>query len=625
VSPTTAPVGSLQPPVRPDTEEILASLGGEPCPAGDFTCVTLTLPLNHFDPADGETIDAVFAVLPASGERRGMFVTAVGGPGGSGLAVADPYTAAFDPSLTSSFDIVFFDQRGVAASGGLQCVEAATAFYRAEWDATTPQGEAELLGAARTFAEDCVAEMGGEEILPFMGTEQAVEDLDAFRAALGDDRIWLYGESYGTQFAQTYAAAHPDRLAALVLDGPVDLTISGLDYYAEQARAFEDVLLMTLEACTDDPACAAEVGSDPLSAYDALAERLRQAPASVPFPLPSGDSEHRDFALADLQTAAASYLYSETSRMIFLRGLGAAATRNDLVPLMRILYDALAIDPESLSPIPDPSYSDAVYYAVECNDYDFGPAEGYLRAGDALDENLPRMGSIFYGDLPCAFWPEDGFDPDRPAPLAAEGIPTLVLVGTADPATPLANARRIASRLSDGYLVVEEGGPHIIFGWGNECVDTLVTSFLVKARAPDDRERTCEGVVIEDYVPLAPVEAAAYDTPLDALLSLDMEIYYLPEYYYWDLETPRGVGCPHGGSLHFEPSELGEALTFEGCAFSTGFEVTGWGAYDYETYRFELSVSVSGRAEGQLEYTREADGSISVRGEYDGNPVDLEE
>ena len=34
----------------------------------------------------------------------------------------------------------------------------------------------------------------------------------------------LYGESYGTELAQAYAAAHPDRLSALILDGAVDLT-----------------------------------------------------------------------------------------------------------------------------------------------------------------------------------------------------------------------------------------------------------------------------------------------------------------------------------------------------------------------------------------------------------------
>ena len=50
------------------------------------------MPLDHFDPANRETIDVVFGVLPATGERKGMFVTATGGPGTSGLTSANSYT-----------------------------------------------------------------------------------------------------------------------------------------------------------------------------------------------------------------------------------------------------------------------------------------------------------------------------------------------------------------------------------------------------------------------------------------------------------------------------------------------------------------------------------------------------
>ena len=88
-----------------DTQQILDDLGGEPCFEGSaFTCVTIDVPLNHFDPADTRTIPVVFAVLPASGERKGMFVTATGGPGSSGVLLADFYSAGFDPSIFESFD-----------------------------------------------------------------------------------------------------------------------------------------------------------------------------------------------------------------------------------------------------------------------------------------------------------------------------------------------------------------------------------------------------------------------------------------------------------------------------------------------------------------------------------------
>ncbi|MBK9210929.1 MAG: alpha/beta fold hydrolase [Anaerolineales bacterium] len=251
-SPTPIPTAAAESTVSvtesPATESVtgLEGLGGVPCPDSDFTCVTLTVPLNHFDPNDSRTLDVVFAILPATGERKGMFVTVTGGPGTAGLTSADGYTAAFDPAIPEHFDIVFFDQRGVGQSGGLQCVQAATMFYLASWDTSTVEGENALLETARIFSNDCVTEMGNPEILPYLGTEQAVEDLEFFRQVMGDEKIWLYGESYGTQYSQMYAAAHPDHLAALVLDGTVDLTLSGVEYYKQQATAFNDVLKLTL-------------------------------------------------------------------------------------------------------------------------------------------------------------------------------------------------------------------------------------------------------------------------------------------------------------------------------------------------------------------------------------------
>lgn len=612
-----------------ETIALLENLGGKPCPDSDFTCVTLEVPLDHFNP-DGRVIEVVFGVLPASGKRKGMFVTATGGPGTSGLLSADGYTAAFDPSISENFDIVFFDQRGVGLSGGLQCADAAAVLYRAEWDASTPEGEKALVHTAQTFAEDCVSEMGNPESLSYLGTVQAVEDLETFITAMGVDKFWLYGESYGTQYAQAYAASHPDRLAGLLLDGTVDLTLSGFDFYLSQAEAFNDSLAVTLAACNEDDLCAADMNGDAVAVYDGLAARLKISPLPFEFPLPSGKKETRGFTFSDLETAASGYVYSETPRMIFLRALASYARTGDLIPMARILYDALALDPETLEAIPDPSYSDAIYYAVECQDYVYPGAtpeqraEIYLRAGDSIDSRLPRFSSVFYGDLPCAFWPNVTEKTERPAPLIATGIPTIVLNGTADPATPYEGARAVYKRLADGYFVGETGGPHVIFGWGNPCVDDLVTAFLVADLLPA-RDVTCDGVVASEFIPLSPVSAADFESPLEALASVDDEINYLPEYYSWDYETPTSVGCPFGGTLSFDAADVGEKFSLSNCAFSDGFVMTGEGAYNYDAETFTLDVSISGFADGALTYTRDADGAISVMGTYDGVDVNLSE
>ncbi len=49
---------------------------------------------------------------------------------------------------------------------------------------------------------------------------RAVADLEALRASLGQDRIILWGNSYGAALATLYAQQFPDRVAALILTSP---------------------------------------------------------------------------------------------------------------------------------------------------------------------------------------------------------------------------------------------------------------------------------------------------------------------------------------------------------------------------------------------------------------------
>jgi hypothetical protein len=227
--------------------------------------------------------------------------------------------------------------------------------------------------------------------------------------------------------------------------------------------------------------------------------------------------------------------------------------------------------------------------------------------------------------MPCLFWPNARAENTRPAPLTANGIPTLVLGATADPATPVSNGRAVFSRLSDGYLVIQDGGPHVIYGRGVPCIDNLVTNFLVKDEMPPSRETTCEGSVSADFVPLAPLNASEFTDLIDAFISVDNEIYYLPEYYYWDAYTPTTIGCPFGGTLSFAATDNGDSLSLTACSFTNGFSLTGSGTNNYDEGTFTLEVNVNGLKDGSLKYIRNADGTLHVSGTYGGEDVDLSE
>jgi pimeloyl-ACP methyl ester carboxylesterase len=441
-----------------------------------------------------------------------------------------------------------------------------------------------------------------------------------------DEKFWLYGESYGTQYAQTYAARHGEHLAGLILDGTVDLTLDGFEFYAEEAQAFNDTLVATLDTCNDDPACRADLRGDAVAAYDRLSARLERRSLPFGFPLPMGGLADREFTFADLEVAAAGQMYNEGDRMLFSRALAAFVSRHDLAPLARLFYLSLGLDPQTLAAIPDPYFSDAMYYAVECQDYAYPGgtrqerAEIYMRAGDPVEAAVPRLASIFYGDLPCVYWPRATRNLIRPEPLIAAGIPTLVLGATADPATPVGNGISVYQHLDDGYLITQQGGPHIIFGRGNACPDDIVTDFLVRGRVPEQRETECEGVVADAYVPLAPRNANAFKDPLDALASAETEISYLPEYYYWDGLEPTNTGCTYGGTLGFEPDGSKYAFSLSDCTFTRNFTIDGTGSYDWDKDRFVLEVATTGRWHCDLVYIRAGD-RTRVTGTCDGKRV----
>ncbi len=571
--------------------------------------MTLEMPLDHFDPSNSETIDVVFAVLPAEGGGSGAFLTVTGGPGSSGIASADTYLSLYDAAIAEKYDIVFFDPRGIAASGGFTCPVTAAAYFRADGDPHSASGINALVDAASTFSSDCVAEMGSPAELAYVSTAQVVEDLEVFRETFAFGEFIIFGESYGTQVGQAYAASHGDVLDRLIIDGVVDLTLDTHEYHRQMAAASSNTLELTLAACDEDEFCSADMTVAAGEAYSRLAAELIEGPAQASFPLPDGAMETREFTLGDLEVVATGHLYEEYDRMLFNRALAAYAGRSDLVPLLRLAYINLVVDPLTLEPIDDPSWSDAMYYAVECLDYSFegetseDKVEAIIAGADGMEALI--LGSVYYGDLPCAFWPH-GTDEGRPEALAADGVPVLVLGSTVDPVTPYHQGVDVHSRLADGHIMSKEGGPHVIFGWGESCPDAEVTAFILDGTAPETE--MCDGVVVGDYVPLF-----SQPPPEDHATLLDLvewEVSYQPDYYYWDGYTDTALGCYNGGTWSFAATDVGNDFSFDDCELAAGLVIDGTGAYDWDEDVFDLDVVIDGchhvysRTEG--DYTLES-------------------
>lgn len=609
--------------------EAVAGMDLFPCDFSALSCTTLTLPLDHFANDPTRTIDITFALSFASVESRGILFYFVGGPGGSGVASADNYLASFDETLTQYTDIVFFDQRGTGPVHGLSCPNAQTRFDVATMSLDAP--DAALL-TARTYVEDCISELEDADLLPFVNSDQAIRDAEAFRRAIGAPKVWLYGESYGTQLAQAYATAFPHGMRGVILDGVVDLTLDAEAFYARYTQASERHLDRMFEACRNLSACRADMLVDPALAYADLDQKLSKGPLPVTFAKADGSRAERFLTKTQLESNAFFALYSSEGRAAFLRAL-AAAGRDDLGPMLQLGYQNMYIDPETETGFSDASWYPAAYFAITCSDYDSGTGTPDERAAQILEEarefqpNAPRLSRWYYAErLVCAYWPNQG-PAVRPAPYAGGDWPTFVLNGDGDPITPISMAYSVVDNARNAFGIFMTGGPHVIWGRGYDCPDKIIDDALQHGILPSVREQRCEQSFLSDYVPLTFTDPATMADPLTVARAVETELSLDPRLNSWDGAAPLAIGCRHGGTATIDLTETGTGLSLDACRLWPDLAMSGTAEFSDEEGRTGgvlLDLRGEGRHQGTLIYELDSrTGASRLSGTWDGRAVEL--
>ena len=108
----------------------------------------------------------------------------------------------------------------------------------------------------------------------FYASPQAADDLDDVRAALGYDRIDLYGGSYGATLAQYYLRQHGSHVRSVVLDGG---TLLDVPIFERIPRSSQAALDSVLERCAADTRCHAAF-PDPAGDLERAIARLAKHP-----------------------------------------------------------------------------------------------------------------------------------------------------------------------------------------------------------------------------------------------------------------------------------------------------------------------------------------------------------
>lgn len=599
-------------------EARLTALGAKPCPDAPLLCLTLQLPLDHTAPT-GKTIDIRFGVHLATGGGQDVLFYATGGPGSSGLALSDGYLADLDPKLTEGLNIVFWEQRGTGGKHIIQCPKAQGVFDLADLPLNDPP---QVISTVQTYVSDCQAELIDPGVLPYLSTDQAIRDLETFRRTADIPQVWLYGESYGTQFAQQYAAAFGAALKGLVIAGVVRLDMTFEAYYANYTAAAEHILDDVFKGCTEIPGCHADMRGGADAAYAKLAAQLGAVPQLLAFPLPNGQTEPRVLTERMLALNAYYSLYTPRTRATFLRAL-AQANEGDMLPMLRLAYDGLFIDSATLHSVADQTQLPAAYFAILCSDFvEGGPnPDTNVRTILATAQSFkaiaaPRLDIVYYADrVVCAEWPVRGKVTSRP-PFAGGSYPTFILTATTDPITTASMAYAVADQVQNGYLVTQENGPHVIFGAGLACPDLAVANLLLQGQVLPVKTALCSRELIADYTPL-PLDPSAF------LLSRSVvdEVLSYPEFRSFVGGT-RQIGCNRGGSMTLTRTGDTVDVALVDCGLWRQKAFSGTMAYRPGDTAI-LNISAAAPVQYNLEYRRDlVSGAQSVLGVMNGQAVE---
>jgi len=428
----------------------------EPC-FGSLSCANLAVPLDH-EAADAEQIDLALIKIDASGERLGSLFVNPGGPGVSGF---DFVRNGFrlDPLTAEHYDLIGFDPRGIGRSTAITCDTDRTEGPLPDFSPDDATKVEILDAAAARLAQDC-ARLDGK-LLSNVRTSDVARDLDLMRQAVGDDALNYLGFSYGTLIGLLYADRFPHHVGHLVLDGVVDPTASLTDLLTQQAEAFERSFALLEQACSDYLACPSGGAA---AAHETISADLKQAP-------PRGG-----LGPTEVDMAAVVTLYNDGLWPRYVSALGAA-TRGDYQPL------------ESISDSYLGAVSFGAYAAVVCSDGQrpSSPTE-WGRFADDLGRRFPTFGAVIANELRvCGHWPVAGAAERSPV-TAASAAPIVVIGTTNDPATPLANAERVAEALDNARLVIVDDNRHTAYG-SNSCVDRIVAHYFVDDQLPGPSSR----------------------------------------------------------------------------------------------------------------------------------------
>lgn len=420
-------------------------------------CGFVTVPENSNKP-DGKQIQVHYVVLPAvkNVNHEEALLAIAGGPGQSAIDNA----AGFDAMLSKvrqQRDILLIDQRGTGRSNLLTCDEGAQSPLSFDDD------------NADTLAETqkCLAKIDAD--VTQYGSLNAIKDFEAVRQHLGYKKLHIYGISYGTRMAQLYMRLYPTHLATVTLDGIVPMQQSVLEIGASIDRGFD----LLFKDCQETTACHVQF-PELKAEFDQVAASLAKAPVmeNVYDPV-TGEKTMLTMTRGKFYGSIRMALYQANVRALVPHAIHQAAKHN-FQPILG-LY-SLTIDNAGMAM--------GMHASVVCG-------EDMHRITPTMREQAQHsfMGKTMLEGLEatCEVWKVPAVDDSFSEPISSD-IPTLLLSGEIDPATPPSWGELAMEKLTNAKHFV---APYATHGVAYQsCANNLIAD-LVRSGSVKDLDGEC--------------------------------------------------------------------------------------------------------------------------------------
>jgi pimeloyl-ACP methyl ester carboxylesterase len=487
--------------------------------ASQAYCGTLAVPLDYGSPA-GPDISIAYRWYPASavapGQASGTVVPVEGGPGYPSIgSVAyesggspSGYSAMYGP-LLAHWNMLAVDNRGTGSSTPLRC--PALQDFSGETG-----GE-----AFEQTAATCAGALNHRWKYPdgrwvhasdLFTSAPAAEDLAAVITALGLGKVDLYGDSYGSFFAQVFASRFPQLVHSVILDSAYETV--GLDpWYRSTIESMPSDFDF---ACSRAPTCASAASGLSWTRIEALAASLRAHPITGVVPGPQGAPQKVSMGV----TGLVNLLSDAAEDTNIYRELDASARAlldaDDAAPLLRLYAQRLAVD-EAYFGEPVREYSVELYLATSCLDYpqlfdmNATPAQRAAQLAGA-EATLPSATFSPFSTLEwlaqdqnteaytaCLDWPSPTVAQPPTSgrlPLFPTSLPVLVLGGELDTWTPAAGVPKVLAEIGGHARFIElANSTHVVGEGDTACGSTLVQEFVADPQALDSLDAACAPVV----------------------------------------------------------------------------------------------------------------------------------